>query len=628
MAKFGLILPRESMVEPAGRIARELGMDVVFNRSTTAEHVLEEAAEARRLGADILVARGRQASILKAYTDFPLVEIRLTGLEIARLLQKARHLVPHKARPKVGVVTVPNMVGNIQGFEEVLDIELHTYFVEGDAETEQRAEQAVEQAVADGMDVILGGDLVNAYCRRLGKRTLFFDGMEDSLWESLRMARRMGFASDTERRNTAHLQVLLDYSFNGILELDVKGRIIRANDMALKLLGQKADTLLGRPLTELMSSEDAELWGDALTQHQELYFSVLELAGIRVVANAAPVADWDAVEGMVVSFYEMNKMEKQGARALRERYRLHRYLAHGRFEDIRHASRTMQQVIRTARIFAESQQPILLQGEVGSGKSLFAQSIHNSSPCAQGPFVTFRCGAGWDQQMQALAAAARDADGGTLYLNEVDRLQLDSQELLLRLMEEAVVQTQADELPTALTVRVIASLDGSLLPLAEAGRFRWDLYYILSPMLLELPPLRTRREDLAQAVEMCLDDCVTRLDRYVVLTKEAKNVLLEYSWPGNYMQLNAFIERMVLTAATRTIHDDYVRRLLGQLYPIPASYAPDSPDRALAPEAARLEAALRRHGGSRAAAAAELGISKTTLWRRMKQYGLTGGQNL
>ena len=71
-----------------------------------------------------------------------------------------------------------------------------------------------------------------------------------------------------------------------------------------------------------------------------------------------------------------------------------------------------------------------------------------------------------------------------------------------------------------------------------------------------------------------------------------------------------------------------VRRLLGQLYPIPASCAPDSPDRALAPEAARLEAALRRHGGSRAAAAAELGISKTTLWRRMKQYGLTGGQNL
>ena len=94
MAKFGLLLPRMEMVEPAGRIARELGMDVVLNQSTSTEQVLEVAAEARRLGADILVARGRQASILRAHTDFPLVEIQLTGLEIARLLHRARRLAP------------------------------------------------------------------------------------------------------------------------------------------------------------------------------------------------------------------------------------------------------------------------------------------------------------------------------------------------------------------------------------------------------------------------------------------------------------------------------------------------------------------------------------------------------
>jgi len=623
MAKFALLLPREEMVEPAGRIARELGMDVVLNRAAATERILEEAAEARRLGADILVARGRQASILKAQTDFPVVEIRLTGLEIARLLHKARNLVPHRERPKVGVVTGPNMVGSIQGFEDILDIELHTYFVEGSVEMEQGA----EQAVADGMDVILGGDAVNTFCRRLGKRTLFFDGMEDSLRETLHTAQSMGFASDAERRNTAHLQVLLDYSFNGIIELDVQGNIVRANDMACKLLSQTQEALIGRRLTELMPTEDAELWGDALAQHKELYFSVLELAGIRVVANAAPVAEWDTAGGMVFSFYEMNKMESHGARALRERYRLHRYLAHGRFEDIKHASRTMQRVIRTARMFAETRQPILLQGEVGSGKSLFAQSIHNSSPCVQGPFVTFRCAADWDNQMEALAAAVQDADGGTLYLNAVNLLERGSQELLLRLLEEAVVQVRIDEVPSAVDVRVIASLDGSLLPLAEAGCFRWDLYYLLSPMLLELPPLRMRKEDLEQAIDMCLDDCVTRLDRYVVLTKESRRLLLEYPWPGNYTQLKAFVERMVLTAATRTIHDGYVRQLLEQLYPMPADQRPsDGGTGALSPEAAELVEALRRQNGNRAAVAAELGISKTTLWRRMKQYGLVGGR--
>ena len=110
------------------------------------------------------------------------------------------------------------MVGNIQGFEEIFDIELHTYFISGLSEMERGA----EQAVADGMDVILGGDFVNAYCRRLGKRTLFFDGTEDSLRTSLLHARNVGQVADAERRNTAHLQVLLDYSFNGILELDAR----------------------------------------------------------------------------------------------------------------------------------------------------------------------------------------------------------------------------------------------------------------------------------------------------------------------------------------------------------------------------------------------------------------------
>lgn len=622
MANFALILPRPEMVAQAGRIARQLGMKVVLNQYAVTEQILDVAADARKLGADIVVARGLHASILREKTDFPIAEIRLTGLEIARLLHRARSLVPHVARPRVGVVTFSNMVGNIQGFEDILGIELYIYFVAKDAEMEREA----ERAVADGMDVILGGDFVNAYCRRLGKRTLFFEGSEDSLWETLRMARDLGFASDMERRNTAHLQVLLDYSFNGIIELDARGNIVCANDMACKLLNQSQDTLMGRQLTELMPAEDAEFWKDALTQQQELYFSVLELAGLRVVVNAAPMANWDAAGGMVFSFYEMKKMERQGARALRERYRLHRYLAHGRFENINHASRAMQKVIRTAQAFAETSQPILLQGEVGSGKSLFAKSIHNASSVAQGPFVTFRCAAGGPSQTEALAAAALEANEGTLYLNAIDALKPEGQEFLLRLLEESVVQTRIDELPRSTNVRVIASLDGSLLPCAIAGQFRWDLYYVLAPMLLELPPLRTQPEELEQAIDMCLDDCVTRLDRYVVLTKESRRVLMEYPWPGNYIQMKAFLERMVLTTSTRTVHGEYVRRLLEQLYPAPVRdrLSPAEME-ARSPEEAALLEALRKHCGSRAAAAAELGISKTTLWRRMRQYGLTNG---
>ena len=619
MAKFGLLLPRMEMVEPAGRIARELGMDVVLNQSTSTEQVLEVAAEARRLGADILVARGRQASILRAHTDFPLVEIQLTGLEIARLLHRARRLAPQGARPRIGVVTIPNMVGSIQGFEDILDIELRTYFVEGNEEMERGA----QQAIADGMDVILGGDFVNAYCRRLGKRTLFFEGTEDSLRTSLLHARSVGLITDTERRNTAHLQALLDYSFNGILELDPDGVVVRSNDVACKILELERDKLEGQPLASLMPREDAELWLDALTQRRELYASVLNVAGVYVVANAAPVADLDAVEGMVFSFYEMQQMERQGERALRERYRLQRYLAHGRFEDVSHTSREMSRLVKLARSFAETGQPILLWGEVGSGKSLFAQSIHNTSPCARGPFVTFDCAAREADQRALLAQAGRAADGGTLYLDNLEHLTQGGQRVLCRLLREGVVHLPEEAAPTPSAVRVIASTTGDLARLVEEGTFQAELYYLLIPLRLALPPLRTRPEDLNQAIDMCLDDCVVKFKRYVVLTKEARKRLNDYSWPGNYIQLRAFLERMVLTAPSRTVNASYVMGLLQELYPVSTARSVGAQTQELPDsEGARLAEVLSRNGGNRAAAAAELGISKTTLWRRMKQYGV------
>ena len=521
MARFALLLPREEMVEPAGRIARELEMDVVLNQSVPTERILDLMEDCRRTGADILVARGRQASILKEHTDFPVVEIQLTGLEIARLLHRARSLVSHLERPKIGVVTIPNMVGNIQGFEEIFDIELHTYFISGLSEMERGA----EQAVADGMDVILGGDFVNAYCRRLGKRTLFFDGTEDSLRTSLLHARNVGQVADAERRNTAHLQVLLDYSFNGILELDARGIIVQSNDVACKILEQEREKLVGLPLSTLMPREDAEFWADALAQRRELYFSVLNVAGVHVVANAAPVADWDAGEGMVFSFYEMQKMERQGERALRERYRLQRYLAHGRFEDVNHTSREMSRLVKLARTFAETGQPILVYGEVGSGKSLFAQSIHNASPCSKGPFVTFDCAAHSPEQEAALSRAGKAADTGTLYLDNLDQLTPGGQRVLCRLLREGVVHVQGENTPTPVAARVIGSLTGDLAPKLEAGVFQPELYYLLTPLRLSLPPLRTRPDDLNQAIDMCLDDCVVKFNRYVVLTREARRLV-------------------------------------------------------------------------------------------------------
>lgn len=195
--------------------------------------------------------------------------------------------------------------------------------------------------------------------------------------------------------------------------------------------------------------------------------------------------------------------------------------------------------------------------------------------------------------------------------------------MLCRLIRDGVVQIAGENAPTPVSARVIVSTAEQEIPRVRAGGFLPELAYILAPHRLNLPPLRSRPDDLEQAINMSLDDCVTKLNRYVVLTKEARKVLMNYPWPGNYIQLHTFLERMALTAPSRTVKDSYVRDLLEQIYPsdIPL---PDAGEQQPPPtgEAARIIAALSRCGGSRAEAAAQLGISKTTLWRRMKQYGI------
>lgn len=620
MAKFALLLPREEMVQPAGRIARELGLEVVYNRSATTDRILELAEESGRLGADIIVARGRQASIIKENTDFPVVEIRLTGQEIALSLRRAKDMVPQIQRPRIGIVTLPNMIGDVRCFEEVLDIELRTYFCHRTDEMQG----CVEQAMADGMNVILGGDYVNACCRRLGKRTLFFESTDDSLRTSLQQAKNLGFATDTEQRNTAHLQVLLDYSFNGILELNDQGVILRVNDVACKILGKAREELVGQSLSELMPDTDAELWSWTLRERQELFSSLLEVAGVEVVANAAPVGGRSSAAGIVFSFYEMRRVERQEAHALQERYRLQRYQARGRFEDLAHKSREMDGLVKLARTFADTDEPVLIQGEVGVGKCLLAQGIHNASRHASRPFVTFDCGAGEEDQAERLAQSILSADLGTLYLEHANKLTAAAQHALTRLLQEGVVLAMDGSGPAPVSVRVITSLTTPLHTCMTAGLFQPKLYYMLFALQLNIPPLRTRLDDLDQAISLFLDRCVSKFNRYVVPTQEARQLLLHSAWPGNYLQLRAFLERMVLTAPARTVGAGYVRSLLSQLNAAGSEVLTQAPPPVCTdePEAEQIMDILLSCGGNRAAAAQRLGISKTTLWRRMKQYGI------
>ena len=221
---------------------------------------------------------------------------------------------------------------------------------------------------------------------------------------------------------------------------------------------------------------------------------------------------------------------------------------------------------------------------------------------------------------ESAACLAELAQNGTLYLSHVEALPFESQYKLLNLIQGKFLHNGANQ-PVAASVRVIASTGVNLSARVEKGEFRSDLYYALSVLSLELTPLRQRREAILPWAERFLEEWQEKYKRYVHLTQGASRFLQEYDWPGNLDQLNSLCERVVLLTEKRNIDEVFLRRQLEQVTP---KLLPGTEKVVLFKDqkALQIAEALRRNDGSREKTAAELGISKTTLWRYMKKYGI------
>lgn len=632
MAKMAILLPREEMLASAKTLVAQMNLDVVALKTIVTACAKDELEEAIAAGAELIVARGIQASIIKHNTDIPVIEVRLTGQEIALLITQCIKKM-ERSDLRIGIICFENMLSDTIYFEQIFGVEICNYFVEQPAQLESAARQAID----DGVDIIIGGDFVNDYCRSIGFPTIFLNSTQDSLRTALQNAKSVSYAAELEKKNTAHMETLLNYSFNGIIELDNIGQITNANYVARQILKQEKE-IIGCDIFSLMPAADAQIMRDAFEGGSEIYSNVVSLCGVSVVANVAPVLVDGSIDGSIFSFYEMQKLVRLDENALRERY-LHRHVAAGNFDRVVHKSKEMNAAVKLARSFAQSDAPILLHGELGTEKEIFAQCIHNNSSVAKGPFVTFACdgvdgvsavvngigdkGSAMFYLDHKLCTTVKLATNGTIYLRNVESLSLPSQQTLVRIILDKVINLPGEEYPIPVKTRIVASCRKSLYPLVVSGAFREDLYYLLNPMSLSLPPLRDRKEDFTHILQGMIDECCRKYNRYIVLTTDARKRIMEYNWPGNLIQLEYFVQRMLTTTPSRTVNDSYVIRLLDQLYPQQGiKQADDTIVVYKNPEAARLTELLDKHKGNRGAVAEELGISKTTLWRRMKKLGV------
>jgi transcriptional regulator with PAS, ATPase and Fis domain len=402
-----------------------------------------------------------------------------------------------------------------------------------------------------------------------------------------------------------------------------------------EILNKSSSDVVGKPVTEIFKEITIESIDKILHEGNEIYSSFITVNDIALVVIIAAIKVDERIDGAILTCHKVKKMKQLEAEILRERY-LYGYIAKGNFDDIPHSSKEMQKSIALSKVYAQSRSPVLICGEIGTEKELFAQAIHNSSLSKNGPYITVNCfGINDEMQTEILFGSSKGEAGkgegalaaanhGTVLISEIDKLSMNSQYRLYRIIRYKALIRNDIEKTMSIDVRIIATTTRKLSVLVQQGQFREDLFYLLSGLTIDVEPLRNRPEDLETLLDTYIKLYCDMYSRFHVLTAGAKKILMEYPWYGNLIQLESFCDRMILSASHRTLDEIFIKHLLNELYPI--IHQQNSREKVIIykdPEAVVIMETLEKHGGNRANAAAELGISKTTLWRHMKKYGIS-----
>ncbi len=432
--------------------------------------------------------------------------------------------------------------------------------------------------------------------------------------------------------------------------VDASFHVLHVSSQLDRLLGEgAAHRAEGRPLADLLG---AELFGPAGTLRQLLlagerregWRSSLTVPGSAprlVSVTAAPfcVEPGAACDPRVAHVIVLRPAEEdQGT-------------AGSPFPGLIGRSPAMERMFRLIENLEQSEATVLLTGESGTGKEVVAHAIHARSPRRAGPFVAVNCGALPGELLEselfghvrgAFTGAVRDrvgrfeiAAGGTLFLDEVADLPLHLQVKLLRVLQERSFERVGESAPRTSDARIVAATNVDLRRAVQEGRFREDLYYRLRVVPIEIPPLRERREDIEPLATFLLARVGARQGRALRFSPDALRLLLEHTWPGNVRELENVLEYAVAVCKGQTILPEDLPGEVGvALSPPPAAgsraHAAAATARsngsqraeADAIDAARIRGALEACRWRRNEAARILGVSRTTLWRRMRELGL------
>ncbi|MCF5725072.1 sigma 54-interacting transcriptional regulator [Pseudomonas syringae] len=619
---IAVISPSSTLTSVMRGILQQRGLHLVVIEAAQHDATLK-ARELLESGVSVIISRGRTASVLREQLRVPIVEVKHTFFDCINAYHKAQQVSDKVA-----------FLATSEGYATILEkarpfMPQVSICLIDPLGSSQATEAQLDRLQAQGIEVAIGGLSSRQAVMARGMRYIMSEADPDAADEAIDEALHLLQIEEERRLKRVELQSryemiqsILNCVSEGIFSVDSQRTLTNMNSVATAYLGSLS---IGDSIDGLLTQD---YFSQVLSLGRPVRGALISLGRLSLTLSIAPITLDNQVIGAVATLQSQTEITAIERKMRRQLARLH--LAEKTFDDIIGSSPALAKAKRLALTYAAVDSTVMIEGETGTGKELFAQSIHNASRRQNGPFVAINCAAFAPGVLEselfgyvkgAFTGALNEgktgvfelAHTGTIFLDEINETSTDIQVKLLRTLQERKVVRIGDDKVTPIDIRIITASNKSLPQLVAQGLFREDFFYRICVLKLQLPALRERRVDIPELVRYLLrslpmdsaepsDDLLVRLSGY--------------AWPGNIRQLGNVVERLAVMSQGRPFAQPWLEEVLEDLSTdvVAGQGAP------IKSELALLHDVLSSVRGNREEAAKRLHISTTTLWRRMKKY--------
>lgn len=615
-------------IEAMKKVVSELNVDIPLLYAPDSEHCYELATREISAGAKIIIC----SDYLYA-NYFETLDAKIIPIYRSPFLFAKRIIEVMAENPEVKIITrsdARSFTSSIQAAVSLLENKPEILY----ADNLLKLRQILERLRGDGRFYpIIAPVWAHPMLEEYGFPAIALPFAPEDFRHSLDRAMGELALMEEKEKYSELFSTVLDFVKVGVVCFDRDGYVTGINRLAM-------DTLMIREDITGHSCEAAglgPLYESAKSiPEDDTAEMIMTLSGVSVKVTIIPQYAAEGVNAYVATLSSVEDILSD-ERKIRRGLKSNENTARLRYTDIIGKSQAITQAKHLAKRYASADSTILIKGPTGCGKEVFAQSIHNLSSRRDQPFVAINCGAlpesllesilfGYDKgsftgaQREGKRGLFEAAHKGTIFLDEISEMPLAMQARFLRVIQEREVMRIGSTKPMPVDVRIIAATNRDLRAMVDEKSFRADLYYRISVLVLELPPLSSRREDIPHLARSFLEIRGEELGcPNIQITPEALSHISELPLDGNVRELNNILERCIILSNRRVIDLETVMISLEQTQ---YRAQKETETANTVSEREQLIIMLEKHGGNRQATADALHISTATLWRKMKKYGL------